>query len=294
MSITYGIFYNEIAGDGKSEQVAHRLVENLKKKRITSKLIFSRSSSNAISLIQEAIPKISKLIIIGGDGTINVAITALLKLDSHITIGIIPMGTVNNFAKHHNIPTKPKEAIDLICNSNKVHTVGIAVCNHSKPIISSLAFGNLTDTSNEVRQSEKRYFGPLVYIYKGIKHIGHNKSFLVTYEFDKSNVRTLKTWFCLLTTTNSIGGIKYNDTNARGIYISILNNIKISKVVPYIWFMLTGKLQKSKSVTQESAYNVTIKSDSSYEINTRIDGDPSVSLPIYINYLDKYIHLIKP
>lgn len=34
MSITYGIFYNEIAGDGKSEQVAHRLVENLKKKEL--------------------------------------------------------------------------------------------------------------------------------------------------------------------------------------------------------------------------------------------------------------------
>lgn len=51
-------------------------------------------------------------IIMGGDGTINTAIQYLE--DAYALIGIIPTGTANDLAREFKIPTKVKDALDII------------------------------------------------------------------------------------------------------------------------------------------------------------------------------------
>ena len=52
------------------------------------------------------------LIVGGGDGTINAAASALIGTDT--TLGILPLGTLNHFARDLDIPTKLDEAAALI------------------------------------------------------------------------------------------------------------------------------------------------------------------------------------
>ncbi|ALO04136.1 diacylglycerol kinase family protein [Lactiplantibacillus paraplantarum] len=294
MTTTYGIFYNGQAGSGQAATVAHQTAQALLKHGIQTQLLTTPGIPRAIALIKQTLPQLAALIIIGGDGTLNVAMTALIQAGAHIRIGIIPMGTVNNFATRYQLPTDPEAAIELICTQPATQSVGMLVCNQRRAVVSSLTFGNLADISNEVRQSEKQRFGKLSYVYRAIRHIGHNKSLPIRYQFKHEPSHTLKTWFCLITTTKSVGGHVYSASAPGKMHISLLNNIGWRQIIPYIWFALTGNLQHSKAITQLTATSVRITSATSQAVTTRIDGDPAVKLPIELSYLADRFELIVP
>jgi diacylglycerol kinase (ATP) len=64
------------------------------------------------SLIREQ--KITDIVIAGGDGTINRAVSSLMNLD--INFGIIPCGSGNGLAHTAKIPKQPSGALDIIFN----------------------------------------------------------------------------------------------------------------------------------------------------------------------------------
>lgn len=107
MATTYGIFYNGQASNGQAATVAHQTAQALSNHGIESQLLTTPGIPRAIALIKQTHPQLSALIVIGGDGTLNVAMTALIQAEAHIRIGVIPMGTVNNFATRYQLPTDP-------------------------------------------------------------------------------------------------------------------------------------------------------------------------------------------
>ncbi len=67
--------------------------------------------------VSEAIhDKVSRLIIGGGDGTLNEMVHALAKSEKQVRpeLAILPLGTANDFATASHIPLAPLEAIELV------------------------------------------------------------------------------------------------------------------------------------------------------------------------------------
>jgi diacylglycerol kinase family enzyme len=62
----------------------------------------------------------------GGDGTINCVASALVGSD--VALGVMPLGTLNHFAKDLRIPIDPTEAARVIC-SGKSRRVDVAEVN---------------------------------------------------------------------------------------------------------------------------------------------------------------------
>jgi diacylglycerol kinase family enzyme len=57
----------------------------------------------------------SQLVIAGGDGSIHLALQTLDSLGrTDQAIGIIPLGTGNDFARNHDIPLDPQDAADVV------------------------------------------------------------------------------------------------------------------------------------------------------------------------------------
>ncbi|MCP0887487.1 diacylglycerol kinase [Ligilactobacillus sp. WILCCON 0076] len=292
--LTYGIFFNGNSGKGEAKKIATNLAKLLKVHLIEPLLLSSTNVKDAITTIKNALPKLDTLIIIGGDGTINVAITALIQAKKFLPIGIIPAGTVNNFARRYNIPLDITAAMQLLVENHEQRQVGFAICNNTKAVVSSLTFGNLADISNQVRQQEKRKFGKIIYLIKAVKHIGKDKSFLIHYQSEDGTDQILKTWFALITTTKSIGGHVYSTSSPNKMHISLLNNIGIKQVLPYCFFALTGRLNNSKSITQFEVENIKISAIHNRKITTRIDGDKALDLPIEVSYRSKELSLFVP
>ena len=292
MPTIYGMFFNSQSGDGKGSEIAKQLRNELSKKHYDSLMITGKNADDAVNSVKQTLSKINVLIAIGGDGTINLAMTALVQTRSELPIGIIPAGTVSNFAKRCHLPLDVDHAIKIVIDIAQTRPVGIGVCNGTKAIVSSLTFGNLADLSNDVRQEEKRKFGKVVYLVKAIQHIGRNKSFRVKMTLDDTPPKTVKVWFALITTTKSVGGHVYDESATNKTHISMLSNIKFHKVISYLYFALSGHLRDSKSIDYFTSSSARFEPVNNADIETRIDGDKATLLPISVEYKSDFLRLI--
>ncbi len=109
------IIINEEAGQGNSlQQISGKFNQTG-----LAYEIFKISGKN----LPEILEKVSKdtyqiLIAAGGDGTISSVAEKAVKLNR--TMGVIPAGTLNHFAKDAGIPLNTDEAIENILNGNKI------------------------------------------------------------------------------------------------------------------------------------------------------------------------------
>ncbi|MFC6345922.1 diacylglycerol/lipid kinase family protein [Vagococcus carniphilus] len=288
----YGIFYNANAGDGKSEETAKYVKNMLKDNQIDSIFLTAKNAKEAVTMIKESMKTIDGLIAIGGDGTLNIVGTAFIQSSKTVPLGIIPGGTINNFAKRWKIPLAKEEAMKVILERN-TKKISIGECNN-EAIISSFTFGRLADLSNDVRQSEKRKYGLIVYPYKALKHLGSKTSYLVKYKTEDKEY-LLKTWVALATTTSFVGGIPYTSHDKNAFHVSILNNISFSKIKAYLTYAFTGNLKGKKAITYLAAETLKLENvDKTVSIQTRIDGDPGPDLPLTLNWKKDFLDVAVP
>lgn len=124
-------------------------------------------------IICEKGPNYDTVTVSGGDGTLNEAISALLELKNSgkavPTLGYIPAGTVNDFAKSHDIPTNMPEAASIIASGN-IRECDIGMLG-DRPFVYVAAFGSFTDTSYSTPQKLKNIFGKLAYVFHGASRL---------------------------------------------------------------------------------------------------------------------------
>ena len=115
----YHIIANPVAGRKKVNQTYVETLKYLKEASIEHILYETKEYEDPLQVakqIDKAYPNGGKMIVIGGDGTINEVINGLTNL-SKWEIGIIPAGSGNDIAAKLNIPIKkPLEALNLILN----------------------------------------------------------------------------------------------------------------------------------------------------------------------------------
>ena len=102
--------YNPNAGN-KSNGYRQKLINRLKKIP-NSTLLLTDHANHAHELTLQILPaNPSKIIAIGGDGTLNEIGNALIG--TQIPLGIIPLGSGNGLARHLKIPMNPNKALHV-------------------------------------------------------------------------------------------------------------------------------------------------------------------------------------
>ena len=127
---TAQVIVNPIAGNSKCGRSVPLLIAKLLERGITHDLTVSRYSGQVRELALQAKEQgCERIIVCGGDGTINEAINALA--DSDVKLGVLPLGTGNDFARTLGI----KEDLDFACNvlrDEKVRKVDLVKVNGDK------------------------------------------------------------------------------------------------------------------------------------------------------------------
>jgi len=114
------------------------------------------------------------LVCSGGDGTIGQAIAALLSLEKRPAFGVIPAGTVNDFAASLGISKDILTAADIITNASP-NALDIGRFG-DKYFSYVAAFGIFTDVSYTTPQNTKNLLGRLAYLLEGIKRFWSMKT----------------------------------------------------------------------------------------------------------------------
>ncbi|MBQ6892898.1 MAG: YegS/Rv2252/BmrU family lipid kinase [Clostridia bacterium] len=105
----------------------------------------------------------------GGDGTLNEVISGMLKNDVHVPLGYIPCGSTNDFANTMGISTDIRKCVKSLINATPL-PLDIGSFN-DKYFTYVASFGAFTAASYSTPQDVKNFWGPIAYVFEGIKDL---------------------------------------------------------------------------------------------------------------------------
>ena len=124
-------------------------------------------------LIRELASQVDRVVIGGGDGTLNAAAPGLIGIG--LPLGIIPLGTANDLARTLGIPLDPEAAAQVIAAGQVRHIDLGEVNGHPFFNVASIGFG--VDLTRALTRDSKRRWGALGYIFAGLRALDRLKPF---------------------------------------------------------------------------------------------------------------------
>lgn len=147
-----------------------------------------------------------RLVIAGGDGTLNEAVKGLMTFSENerVPLGYIPSGTTNDFASTLNIPKNIIDAAHNAVNGSEFKCDTGRFCDKTFNYVA--AFGAFTDVSYDTPQGTKNALGHMAYIFEGIKRLSSLPSYNVKIKYDGGEIEE-HVFLCIVMNTTSIAGI---------------------------------------------------------------------------------------
>jgi diacylglycerol kinase family enzyme len=104
---------NSSAGNDECDAVKALIDKRLTARGIEARVVLARTGAEMEWAAKEGIAAGADAVVAGGgDGTISTVAGVLA--DSGMPLGVLPLGTLNHFAKDLRIPLKPADALDVI------------------------------------------------------------------------------------------------------------------------------------------------------------------------------------
>ena len=229
----------------------------------------------------------------GGDGTINEVVNGLAELDFRPKLGIIPVGTTNDFARALHIPRDIEAAADIIAKGDTI-PVDIGRMN-DKYFINIAGGGRLTELTYEVPSKLKTMLGQLAYYLKGIEMLPSIKATSVKIEYDGKLFEGEAMLF-LVGLTNSVGGFEKLAPGASindGLFsLLILKKANLADFIRVATLAIRGEHINDPNVIYASANHIKITSEEKVQLN--LDGEFGGLLPAEFVNLYRHFEVFVP
>ena len=236
-----------------------------------------------------------KIVVCGGDGTLNEVITGLMRSGINCTLGYIPSGTLNEWSSGLHIARSIKKAAEDIVAGKKIR---LDIGKFDDRYFSYTAsFGAFTDASYSAPQDIKNVLGQAAYFFEGIKSLGNIKPIHLKFKTDTYETEG-DFLFGAVSNSMSVGGIVKFDQSAVKLndgefeVLLIRNPDNILKLQPIIDGILKKDLNRegiefftAKSITVTGGEGMSWTLDGEYA-----EGKETVE----ISNLHNAIELIVP
>ena len=116
-SDSISLFLNPTAGRGRAGRRQKRIVEILGSRGATVNLLSSRAVGDLEAQVKKQVDDgAERIIVAGGDGSVHEAVNGIMVADGNASLGVIPTGTGNDFAKACDIPLDWEHAAQLLAD----------------------------------------------------------------------------------------------------------------------------------------------------------------------------------
>ncbi|MDU4939561.1 MAG: YegS/Rv2252/BmrU family lipid kinase [Clostridium sp.] len=234
--------------------------------------------------IDEAFDIIDKdykyVLVAGGDGTVDSVVNAMMNRGINLPIGILPVGTANDFGKFIGIPSDVTKACKQILESEP-KAVDIGKIN-DKYFVNVASSGLFTDVSQKTDLNLKNTIGKLAYYLKGIEEIPnfrrlkvHLKSKEVDFEGEM--------YLILVFNGQTAGNFKLAtraDVNDGYLDVIMIKAVPIIDILPLFIKILKGEHLDSDKVIYFKTDDILIESEE--DIVVDIDGEKGPDFPLRI------------
>lgn len=128
----YYIIVNPASKSGRGAKIWSLLEPVLQKKKISYQVFFPKKAGHAAQIVRDLTAHLSgsdvtgpiKLIILGGDGTLNETLQGITDFDK-VQIGYIPTGSSNDMARDLGLPKDPVAILDKILSCTQTTPMDI-------------------------------------------------------------------------------------------------------------------------------------------------------------------------
>lgn len=233
------------------------------------------------------------IVAVGGDGTLNEVVAGVSKFENRPKIGLIPMGTTNDFARAVHIPRDITKAVDIIIQGDSV-PVDVGMMN-DRYFINIAGGGRITELTYEVPSKLKTVLGQMAYYLKGIEMLPSIRSSNVRIEYD-GEVFDDKAMMFLIGLTNSVGGFEKlapdASINDGKFTLLILKEVNMAEFIRLASLALRGEHLSNPHVIYAKASRVKVSSKERVMLN--LDGEFGGVLPAVFQNLEKHIEVLVP
>jgi diacylglycerol kinase (ATP) len=230
----------------------------------------------------------------GGDGTLNEVVNGLAEQDYRPRLGIVPMGTTNDFARALNIPRDIGAAVDVIIKGDTI-PVDIGRMNSNRYFINIAGGGRLTELTYEVPSKLKTVLGQLAYYLKGVEMLPSIKATDLTIEYD-GKLYEGEAMLFLIGLTNSVGGFEKLAPDASindGMFsLLILKKTNLAEFIRIASLAVRGDHVKDPNVIYTKANRIKVHSKDKVQLN--IDGEFGGLLPVEFENLYRHLEVFVP
>jgi len=250
------VIANPTAGNKRFSKIWKEIELLLSEYKFNYHFAFTHYAKHEVVLVGEAIKNgFRNIISVGGDGTLHHVVNAIMLQryvkTSDITIGVIPVGTGNDWIKTYNIPNNSRKAIEIIHQQKKVtQDIGVLKFDDKTEYFSNVA-GIGYDAFVVQKLKKLKKLGSLSYTFAGLfgilKYRKSEFKILINNQIIQTN--------CLLTVFGickySGGGMQFTkDVNpSNGLLdITIVSNFTLWDLIINLPKLYSGKIVYHKKV----------------------------------------------
>jgi diacylglycerol kinase (ATP) len=262
---------------------------------------------HGIELAKEAIENgAEKILVVGGDGSINDVINGIMTFKqskdiSHIQLGLIPLGTGNDWGRYWKIPKKSKRAVEVFLNGNST-LVDIGCVTYQRNnekqehhFINSAGFG--LDCNVVIRAEKlKRYIGShsILYFLSLLFSIFKQKTSNITIKDSKTTYDTKLYTINIGNGCYSGGGMKQNPNAdpTDGVFDTmIMKKPTMKYVITAITCLFNGTLLMHPAITTFKSKEIKLEGEE--YLSFEADGVVVHAFaPYHITIIPKAIRMI--
>ena len=181
-------------GKSAANEQVREAVHVLRERGVALSVRVTWEAGDVDRYVAEAVfAKVDTVIAAGGDGTLSEVANALahyrLSSNDAPALGLIPLGTANDFATATKIPTAPLEALELIAlqHQRPIDLMRIQTQDSTRWFINLASGGFGTQVTVETPEGMKRLLGGLAYLLTGLAKISSGNVELVQCELRGSD-----------------------------------------------------------------------------------------------------------
>jgi diacylglycerol kinase (ATP) len=287
-----GFIYNPESGSGKIERNSQYIIDAFTAKGHVIDVLKTKKSLDAKRYAIES--DHDMLLVAGGDGTLNEVVNGLMTRENRPKIAYIPTGTVNDVAHMLGISMNVKKAVKLILETGEVKKMDVSKINDTY-FTYAAATGRFTKASYDVKRKDKKRFGVLAYVVRGITDLlfDYKMPMKITYEGG-----VLEKTFTLLLFLNGprVGGrnlylMKKSKLNDGKIEARIFEHRRFWMLIKILtFFAIGGLVMRGGHRLTSSFYEIEAEHDQA-DIDWNTDGEKTEKNSVRIDVIKEAIEI---
>lgn len=230
------------------------------------------------------------ILIAGGDGTVDAVVNVMENRNLNLPIGILPVGTANDFGRFLGISSDVETACKQILNS-KPKSIDIGKINE-KYFVNVASTGLFTDVSQKTDVNLKNTIGKLAYYLKGLEELPNFRKLKLKVTSKECNFNG-EMYLILIFNGKTAGSFNLAteaDVTDGKLDIIIFKAIPIIELIPLFIKVFRGEHLDSDKVVYFKTDDLYIESNE--DIVTDIDGERGPDFPLRIQCMEKGLEVL--